>query len=100
VRLIPEPAKAYYFRTVFGDDAYDYFPVHYARNTARALRRLARAAGLRVEKTEAVSSFFPYYFVFSPLLFRLGTLYDYAITWLVWTDCRGNWLVVMVKEQA
>jgi len=99
VRLIPEPAKAYYFRTVFGDDAYDYFPVHYRANTRAALRRIARAAGLRVQKTEAVRHF-PYYFVFSPLLFRLGTLYDYAITWLGLDGLQSNWLVVMVKEQA
>jgi SAM-dependent methyltransferase len=99
VRLIPERAKAFYFRTVFGEDSYDYFPVHYRANTRTSLRRLAHVAGLRVEKIEAIRHF-PFYLVFSPLLFRLGTLYDYAITWLRLDGLQSNWLVVMVKEQA
>jgi SAM-dependent methyltransferase len=97
VRLFPERLKAYYFRTVFGDDAYDYFPVHYKANTRRSLRRLAATVGLRVDKIEAIRHF-PFYFVFSPLLFRLGTLYDYAITWLKLDGLQSNWLVVMTKN--
>jgi SAM-dependent methyltransferase len=96
-RLIPESAKAHYFRTVFGDDAYDYFPVHYRANTRRSLRKLAASTGLRVEKIEAIRHF-PFYFVFSPLLFRLGTLYDYLITWLGLDSLQSNWLVVMTKS--
>jgi SAM-dependent methyltransferase len=99
VPLLPERVKAFYFRTVFGEDAYDYFPVHYRANTRAALRRLARAAGFRVEKIEAIRHF-PFYFVFSPLLFRLGTLYDYVITWLGLDGLQSNWLVVLVKDPA
>ena len=97
VRIIPEWLKAFYFKTVFGDDAYDYFPVHYRANTRRSLSQLARSVGLRVEKIEAVRHF-PFYFVFSPTLFRLGTLYDYLITWLKLDALQSNWLVVMVKD--
>ena len=99
VRFIPDWAKAYYFRTVFGDDAYDYFPVHYRANTRRSLRALAAAAGLHVERIEAVRHF-PFYFVFSPLLFRLGILYDYLITWLKLDSLQSNWLVVMAKDSS
>ena len=97
VRLFPERLKAYYFRTVFGEEAYDYFPVYYKANTRRALRRLAAGVGLRVDKIEAIRHF-PFYFVFSPLLFRLGTLYDYMITWLKLDALQSNWLVVMTKK--
>ena len=98
VRLIPERLKALYFRRVFAEDAYDYFPVHYRANTRGALRRLATAVGLRVDKIEAIRHF-PFYFVFSPLLFRLGTLYDYTITWLGLDSLQSNWLVVMGKPR-
>ena len=97
VRVIPDWVKAYYFRTVFGDDAYDYFPVHYRANTRRSLRALAVAAGLQVESIEAIRHF-PFYFVFSPFLFRLGILYDYLITWLGLDSLQSNWLVVMAKD--
>jgi SAM-dependent methyltransferase len=97
VRMIPERAKAFYFRRVFGEEAYDYFPVRYRANTRSALRSLARAVGLRVDKIEAIRHF-PFYFVFSPMLFRLGTLYDYLITWLRLDSLQSNWLVVMTKD--
>ena len=96
-RLVPESAKAYYFRRVFGEDAYDYFPVHYRANTPRAFRRIAGALGFRIHKVEAIRHY-PYYFVFSPLLFRLGTLFDRFITRWKLDGLQSNWLVVMEKE--
>ena len=40
----------------------------------------------------------PYYFMFSPLLFRVGMLYDWIITALRVDALQSNWLVVMKKD--
>ena len=94
--LTPESLKARYFRTVFGPDAYDHFPVRYRANTRRALRRVAAAAGLRVIRLEGLRHY-PYYLMFSPLLFRAGMLYDRVVTGLGLDALQSTWLVVMEK---
>ena len=63
--ITPERLKARYFRTVFGPDAYDHFPVRYRANTRRALAQVAAAAGLRIIRIEALRHY-PYYLMFSP----------------------------------
>lgn len=95
-RLTPERLKAYYFRTVFGEDGYDNFPVHYRANTVAAFQKLAAQARFKLERVESVRHY-PYYLMFSPLLFRLGIFYDRAITALGLDGLQSNWLVVMEK---
>jgi SAM-dependent methyltransferase len=95
-RIIPFSLKDSYMRWAFGEETYDHFPVFYRCNTRRALRRIARQAGLRLESSQAIRHF-PYYFLFSPMLFRLGVLYDYAVTWLRLDSLQSNWLVVMTR---
>jgi SAM-dependent methyltransferase len=94
--LTPASLKARYFQTVFGADAYDHFPVRYRANTRRALRRVAAAAGLRVVRIDALRHY-PYYLMFSPVLFRLGVLYDRVVTGLGLDSLQSTWLVVMEK---
>lgn len=96
-RVTPLWLKAAYFKRVFGEDAYDYFPVHYRANTRKAFRRLAGAAQLRLVHVESVRHY-PYYLMFSPVLFRLGVLYDWVITALGLEWLQSNWLVVMEKR--
>ncbi len=96
-RLIPFRLKAAYMKRVFGDDGYDHFPVFYRANTGRAFRRLAAASGLRITSMKAIRHY-PFYLVFSPFLFRLGVLYDRAITALGADALQSTWLVVMEKE--
>jgi SAM-dependent methyltransferase len=96
-RLTPESVKARYFRSVFGEDAYDYFPVRYRANTRRALGRVAEMAGLRIVELQALRHY-PYYLMFSPLLFRLGAFYDRLITALRLDGLQSTWLVVMEKS--
>ncbi|MEW5978002.1 MAG: methyltransferase domain-containing protein [Acidobacteriota bacterium] len=95
--LIPESVKALYFRTVFGEDAFDHFPVRYRANSLRRFRQLARTGGFRLLKVEPIRHY-PYYLMFSPLLFRLGIVYDWTITRLRLKWLQSNWLVVMEKE--
>jgi len=96
-RLVPESIKAQYFRTVFGEDAYDHFPVHYRANTVKAFRELASSSHLSLLRVEPIRHY-PYYLMFSPLLFRLGMLYDWFITTWRFDALQSNWLVVMRKD--
>ena len=68
----------------------------YRANTTRALHRVARRAALRVRSIRAVRHY-PLYLMFSPLLFRLGMLYDWCVTALGLDSLQSNWLVVMER---
>ena len=95
-RLIPFALKGFYLKRVFGEDGYDHFPVFYRANTLGAFKRLAAKHGFTVMRIEAIRHY-PFYLMFSPLLFRLGMLYDWVITALRMTGLQSNWLVVMEK---
>jgi SAM-dependent methyltransferase len=96
-RMIPYSWKHLYMRWVFGEESYDDFPVYYRANTRRALRRVAASTGFQLKRVQAIRHF-PYYFIFSPLLFRLGMLYDWTVTRLGLDGLQSNWLVVMERR--
>jgi SAM-dependent methyltransferase len=93
---VPYWLKDFYMRRTFGETAYDHFPAFYRANTRRAIYRVAGRAGLRVERLDALRHF-PFYFPFSPLLFRLGMLYDHAVTRLHLDSLQSTWLVVLAR---
>jgi SAM-dependent methyltransferase len=76
-RLLPEKTGRRVLRFIFGETVYDNFPTYYRANTPGALRRLARGAGLRLEQA-IVCPHPPDYLKFSPVLFRMGVLFDRA----------------------
>lgn len=94
--MIPYRWKDRYMRWAFGGDSYDHFPVCYRANTRRSLRQVAARAGLRLVRCQPVRHF-PYYFLFSPLLFRLGMLYDWLVTGLELDSLQSTWLVVVER---
>jgi SAM-dependent methyltransferase len=94
--MIPYSWKDAFMRSVFKEDSYDHYPVFYRANTRGALRRVAADAGLVVERIEALRHF-PFYFLFSPTLFRLGVLYDRLVTRLGLDALQSTWLVTMRK---
>ncbi len=74
-RLMPDAAGRRLLEFIFGPRVHDNFPVYYRVNTPGAMRRVARRAGL--EMIEAIPCPHPPdYLKFSPLLFRIGVLYD------------------------
>jgi len=74
-RLMPDAAGRRLLEFIFGPRVHDNFPVYYRVNTPRAVRRVARAAGLETSEV-IVCPHPPDYLKFSPLLFRLGVVYD------------------------
>jgi SAM-dependent methyltransferase len=75
----------------------DVFPTLYRANTGRALRRAMRSAGL-VEKELLMINHYPAYLMFSPLLFRLGVLYERLTSREALRQLRGSILCVFEKQ--
>jgi len=95
---IPYAWKHRFMRAVFGEHVYDDFPVFYRANTRKAIARLARSLGLSVVRLSALRHF-PFYFMFSPMLFRLGMLYDWLVTRWSIDSLQSTWLVVLERTQ-
>lgn len=77
-RLVPETAGRRILEFAVGPTVHDNYPVYYRANTPRAVARAARAAGLEMVEARVCPNP-PGYLKFSPVLFRLGILYDRAV---------------------
>jgi ubiquinone/menaquinone biosynthesis C-methylase UbiE len=76
----------------------DIFPTRYRANTIRAIRKAFRAAGL-VENQMTMINHYPAYLMFSPVLFRLGVLYERLTSMEILRSLRGSILCVFEKPQ-
>lgn len=74
----------------------DVFPTLYRANTASAIKNAMKSAGLRPVEVNMINHY-PAYLMFSPVLFRLGVLYE-RLTSLPWfAQLRGSILCVFEK---
>jgi SAM-dependent methyltransferase len=60
---------------IFAAAAHDPFPTLYRANTARSLKKALKSVGLSEIELDTINHY-PAYLMFSPLLFRLGMLYE------------------------
>lgn len=74
----------------------DVFPTLYRANTMSALRKELTAAGL-VEREMDTINHYPAYLMFSPVLFRLGVLYERLTSLRLLRSLRGSILCVFEK---
>jgi SAM-dependent methyltransferase len=77
----------------------DVFPTRYRANTASALRKALTNAGL-VERQMDTINHYPAYLMFSPVLFRLGVLYERLTSLNMLRSLRGSILCVFEKQDA
>jgi ubiquinone/menaquinone biosynthesis C-methylase UbiE len=77
----------------------DVFPTLYRANTLSKLRQELRAAGLN-EKTLRAVGHYPAYLMFSPVLFRIGMLYERLVSLQSFRHLRGTLLCVFEKSGA
>lgn len=76
----------------------DVFPTFYRANTLSRLGRTLNAAGFAEKRLMAVSHY-PAYLMFSPLVFRLGMLYEKLVSTEAFRFFRGTLLCVFQKPK-
>jgi ubiquinone/menaquinone biosynthesis C-methylase UbiE len=74
----------------------DVFPTLYRANTLSAIRRILTSAGL-VQKELDTINHYPAYLMFSPMLFRMGILYERITSLAPFRSLRGSILCVFQK---
>lgn len=74
----------------------DVFPTRYRANTLGALRRALVAAGFRELQLRAINHY-PAYLTFSPILFRIGVLYERLTSLELLKNLRGSLLCAFEK---
>jgi SAM-dependent methyltransferase len=75
----------------------DVFPTLYRANTLRSIRRALESAGLVARELNTINHY-PAYLMFSPLLFRLGMLYERITSLEIFRNLRGSILCAFAKE--
>jgi SAM-dependent methyltransferase len=76
----------------------DVFPTLYRANTLRAIRKALRSAGL-IEMELLSINHYPAYLMFSPMLFRLGILYERITSLDFLRSLRGSLLCAFEKPE-
>jgi len=75
----------------------DVFPTKYRANTIPAIRKAFRSAGFTELELDTINHY-PAYLMFSPLLFRLGVLYERLTSLRALRSLRGSILCVFEKQ--
>jgi SAM-dependent methyltransferase len=76
----------------------DVFPTFYRANTPSSLGRALRSAGF-IEEEMRLLTHYPAYLAFSPLLFRVGVLYERLVALRAFRMLRAVILCVVEKQQ-
>jgi ubiquinone/menaquinone biosynthesis C-methylase UbiE len=86
----------YLVSRIFPVSENDVFPTLYRANTLSAIGRAFHAAGLRDVELDTINHY-PAYLMFSPVLFRLGVLYERFTSLAAMRQLRGLILAVFEK---
>ena len=81
---------------IFGVSEDDVFPTFYRANTQSAIRKAMAASGLAEKQLTSITHY-PAYLTFSPLLFRLGVLYERLTSLGFFSSLRSSILCVFEK---
>ena len=76
----------------------DVFPTLYRANTISAIRKIFKSAGMLESGMQTINHY-PAYLMFSPVLFRLGILYERITSLRIFRSLRGSILCVFEKPR-
>ncbi len=80
-----------------GRDSYDTFPTYYRSNSYTSIKQCSDSAGFKIVSFSYFGQY-PSYFVFSPLLFMLGTLYDKFICKYDFLKIFRGWILAVLQK--
>jgi len=84
---------------IFNVSEDDVFPTLYRANTISSIRKTLNAAGFVQNELETINHY-PAYLMFSPVLFRLGVVYERLTSLKPFRSLRGSILCVFEKRAA
>jgi len=96
-KMIPNRFHSRIVRLTEGRDEDDTFPTYYRSNTGRDIKKLAKTTGFEVTRIDYLGQY-PSYFMFSPMLFILGTVYDKMICAFDSLKYLRGWILVVLKK--
>ena len=94
--LTPYKVHRYLVSRIFQVPEDDVFPTLYRANTIGAIRQAFGAAGFAAHQIDTINHY-PAYLMFSPVLFRLGILYERLTSLKPFRSLRGSILAVFEK---
>ncbi len=97
--LTPYSLHRSFVSRIFPVSEDDVFPTRYRANTLSALDRTMRMAGFLSRELDTVNHY-PAYLMFSPVLFRIGVLYERLTSLRPFRSLRGSLLCVFEKQPA
>jgi ubiquinone/menaquinone biosynthesis C-methylase UbiE len=96
-KLIPNRFHSRIVRLTEGRDEDDTFPTYYRSNTGRDIKKLVKTTGFKLTYLEYLGQY-PAYFMFNPILFVLGTVYDKMICAFDSLKYLRGWILVVLKK--
>jgi SAM-dependent methyltransferase len=96
-RLVPNRLHPWIVKRTEGRAEEDTFPAFYRSNTFSRVRKLARGAGLEVEKLEYLGQY-PNYFLFNPVLFTIAGGYEKLISRFDALGFLRGWLLAVIRK--
>lgn len=96
-RLVPNRFHAWIVRKTEGRNEGDTFSTYYRSNTSWSVRHLATASGFSVEDIRFLGQY-PSYFLFNPLLFLMGTMYDKVVCRFSALRFLRGWLLCILRK--
>lgn len=97
-RIVPNSLHGMIVKATEGRNEADTFPTFYAANSKRQIRRVASRVGFDIQTLEYINEY-PYALRFSPMLCRLGILYDKLINRVKCLNWLQGWLLGVLQSK-
>lgn len=96
-RMVPNRYHAWIVSRVEGRAENDVFPTFYRTNSRRSIERLCSGSGLKLVELRYLSQY-PNYFMFSSVMFLLGTCYEKMISSFDFFSPLRGWMLVTLRK--
>ena len=96
-KLIPNRYHSYIVSKTEGRDSHDTFPTYYRSNSYTSIKKCSDSVGFEIIHFSYLGQY-PAYFVFSPFLFLIGTMYDKFICKYDSLKVLRGWILAVLKK--
>lgn len=97
-KIIPNKFHQKIVKMTEGRDEDDTFPTYYRANTYNSIKKIANESGFKIIDFEYLGQY-PSYFLFNPIFFLFGTIYDKYILNLKMLKFLRAWCLVVLEKE-